>query len=662
MSFAFVPTKEQIENSNIFRFMQKHNIKTFQELHKKSIDDLDWYWGAVNDDIGIIWDKKYSTVSDFSAGVQWAKWFTDGEINIINSCSTKFAKKTPDKIAYWFVSENNIVRKITYFELEKEVNKLANALTLLGVKKGEVIAIYMPMICESIIAILACAKIGAIQTTVFSGYSSDALKIRLQDSGAKILFVSDGFTRKGKKVSQKMIIEDALKNTKVEKTIVVQYSKIDKYDFGNFYLDYSSLTARQSDLCESKKMDSEDPLFILYTSGTTGKPKGVIHTHGGFAVYAGHQASYLIDLTPNDVLFWPADIGWITGQVWNVYGLLEIGASAVIYDGAIDYPNTDKIFELLSEYSVTIFGISPTATRLFRKSGIEPRKKYKLDKIRTIPTTGEPIDEESWWWLYQKVGDGKIPIMNLAGGTEIGGAMLSVFAGMKLKPTTVGMPCPGFDLDVIDENKNSLTNQKGFLVIKKPWPTITRGLLGDNERYIQTYWSQYGTIWFHGDYVVRDADGLWYMHGRVDDVINVSGHRLSTVEIEQVTSTHSNVVDSAAVSVPDEITGEAIAVFVVLKEKTYTDIQKEIQDFVSNKIGKLARPKIVCIISDMPKTRTGKVMRRLLRAKLIGESLGDLSGLENPNVLDEIKPASYERDITEIEKTTDDEVQKELER
>ncbi|HEX9844959.1 MAG TPA: acetate--CoA ligase [Candidatus Nitrosotenuis sp.] len=637
--FVFVPTKEQIENSNIFKFMQKHNIKSFKELHKKSVADLDWYWNAVNEDIGIVWDKKYTIVSDFSKGKPWPKWFVDGKTNIINSGVDKFATKYPNQIAYCFVSEDDTEKIITYSQLETDVNKLANALKALNVKKGDVVAVYMPMIFEAIVAILACAKIGAVQTVIFSGYSTEALRIRLQDCGAKILFVSDGFTRKGKPVSQTKTVLDATRDTGVEKIIVAPYKGVDRYYFSESVIDYSKLVANQSPECQAEIMDSEDPLFILYTSGTTGKPKGVVHTHGSYSVYAGQQASYLIDLHSDDVLLWPADIGWITGLAWNVYGLLEVGATAIIYDGAIDWPNPSRLWQMVQKYKVTIFGTSPTAVRMFRKYKIEPQKQFNLSSIRIIPTTGEPIDEDSWWWLYEKVGNKKIPIMNLAGGTEIGGAMLSVFPGMKLKPTTVGMPCPGFDLDVIDEKQKSLKNKKGFLVVRSPWPTMTRGLLNDDDRYTQTYWSQYKDVWFHGDYVLVDNDGLWYMHGRVDDVINISGHRLSTVEIEQVAVVHQKISEAAAISIPDDMTGEAIALFVVLKNKNDSDsIQKEITDHISEKIGKLAKPKLVCVISDMPKTRTGKIMRRLLKTKLLGEPLGDLSALENPYVLDEIVP------------------------
>lgn len=636
--FEFVPTREQAETSNIFRFMKKHGIQSLDELHKRSVADYNWFWDAVNDDVGIVWDKKYDKVSDITGGVAFPKWFVGGKTNVINSTVAKFAQKSPDKIAYCFVSENGVEKNITYSQLDSDTNRLANAIKSLGVGRGDVVAIYMPMIYEAILAMLACAKIGAVQTVIFSGYSSESLKIRLQDCNAKILFVSDGFVRKGKNISQKDTVLDAIKDTNIEKTVVTRYCGVDRYEYTESVIDYKKIASIQKAYCQTEVMDSEDPLFILYTSGTTGKPKGVIHTHGSFSVYAGHQASYLIDLKADDTLLWPADIGWITGQTWNVYGLLCVGATGIIYDGAIDWPSPSRLFEIIQRYGVTIFGISPTAVRLYRRYAVDPRQ-FNLQTLRVIPTTGEPIDEESWRWLYDKVGNKKIPIMNLAGGTEIGGAMLSVFPGMSLKPTTVGMPCPGFDLDCVDEKNCSVRNRKGFLVIRSPWPTMTRGLLNDTDRYLATYWSQYKDTWFHGDYVMIDDDGLWYMHGRVDDVINVSGHRLSTVEIEQTVTSHPKISDAAVVSIPDDITGEAIAVFVALKDKSHSStIADEISDHISDRIGKLARPRIVITISEMPKTRTGKIMRRLLRARLLNMPLGDTTALENPQVLDEIRP------------------------
>ncbi len=637
-NFAFIPTEDQIKKSNIHALMKKHNIESLSELTDKAKKDLDWFWSAVDEDIGIVWSQKYSAVSDFSAGIAWPKWFVQGKTNIFSSTIEKFSKLTPDKIAYYFVSEDGKKSQTTYKELESHVNKLANGLKTLGVQKGDVVAIYMPMIAEAIIAIMACAKIGAVETVVFSGYSSESLRIRLQDCKAKVLFVTDGYTRKGKKISQKKAVDEAIKDTNVSKTIVTRYKQVDDFAKSVSIVFYDDLVSNQSPECKTEIMDSEDPLFILYTSGTTGKPKGVIHSHGGFSVFAGHQAAYLIDLHKDDVLFWPADIGWITGLVWNVYGLLEMGATAVIYDGAIDWPNYDRIWDMLHEYNATIFGISPTAVRMFKKNNVEPRKLYDLESLRNIPTTGEPIDEESWWWLFEKVGNKRIPIMNLAGGTEIGGAMLSVFPGMKLKPTTVGIPCPGIDLDVFDDNGNPVRNQKGYLVVKAPWPGMTKGLLNDNERYMETYWSRFENIWFHGDYVLVDKDGLWYMHGRTDDVINISGHRLSTAEIEQNVISHQKISDVAAIAIPDEITGEAIVLFVVLADKQNKEgIEAEIHNHVSEKIGKVARPKIVIVISDLPKTTTGKIMRRTLKAKLLGLPLGDLSSLENPQVLEEFK-------------------------
>ena len=570
--------------------MKKHNIPSLDELSIKSKNNLEWFWESVDKDIGIIWDEPYTKTLDMSNGIAWSKWFINGKTNMYKSSVEKFAKQTPNKIAYQFISENGIEHKLSYVELNSKVSKLANGLKSLGIKKGDVIAIYLPMIEEAIVSILAAAKIGAIQTIIFSGYSSESLQIRLQDCHAKILLTSDGFNRKGKPVSQKTSIESAIIDTNIEKIIMVSYMGIDQYDKSEKIQFYDELLSNQNDSCDTEIMDSEDPLFILYTSGTTGKPKGVIHTHGGFSVFAGHQASYLVDIHENDILFWPADIGWITGLVWNVYGLLIMGASAVIYDGALDYPTEDRIWQILSEHKATIFGISPTAVRLFKKNNAQPLKKYSLDKLRNIPTTGEPLDEDSWRWLFEKVGNKKIPIMNLSGGTEIGGAMLSVFPGMKLKPSTVGIPVPGMNLDIVDDDGNSVRGKNGYLVIKSPWPAMTRGLLHDDDRYIRTYWSRFENIWFHGDYVFADSDNLWYMHGRTDDVINVSGHRMSTSEIEHIVICHKKISDAASISIPDTITGEAIVVFFVADKKEYTNLEFEIIEHISKRIGKIAKP------------------------------------------------------------------------
>jgi acetyl-CoA synthetase len=638
---VFEPPAELVNKSNIMRFMKNNAISDYSELIKRSIDDIEWYWDAVNKDLSIEWFKPYSKILDVSNGKPWARWFIDGKCNITHNCVDRHIKTTrKDKLAYIWENENGSKRKLTYYELYLMVNKLANALKMLGIRKEDVVTIYMPMIPEAVVSMLACSKIGAIHSVVFSGFSAPSLATRLDDADAKLLITADGYYRRGNLVHLKNEVDNALKsNTKVSKVIVCRYAGIDlQWDNSRDIL-YDDLVRDQSNACSSEIMDSEDPLFILYTSGTTGRPKGTLHVHGSFMVFAAQQAAYLIDLKDNDVLFWPADIGWITGQTWTVYGSLILGSTAVIYDGAPDYPKPDTWFRMIENYNVTVFGASPTAIRLFMKYSND-LTKHRLDSLRILASTGEQLNPDEWIWFYENVGNSKCPIMNLSGGTEIGGAIVSPLPIMTLKPSTVGGLVPGIDADVLDESGKPIKDAMGYLVIKKPWPGMTRGLWKDPDRYIETYWSNFKDVWFHGDWALIDRDGFWYLHGRVDDVIKVAGHRIASAEIESVLASHPAVAEAAAISVPHEIKGETIVAYVVLKqEHARESLKEDLKEYVVKQVGRIARPEDVKFVRELPKTRTGKIVRRLIRAKLIGADLGDISNLDNPGSVEALDQA-----------------------
>lgn len=638
----FEPSKDIADKSNIKRFMKNNAISDYQELIRRSANEIDWYWDAVNKDLNIEWFKPYTKVLDSSDGKPWTKWFIDGKCNIIYNCIDRHIRTKREKIAYIWEGENGSKCQLTYLDLYLMTNKIANSLKTLGISKGDVVGVYMPMIPEAIASILACSKIGAIHNVVFSGFSAPALASRLNDAGAKLLITVDGYYRRGKLVDLKKDADSALKSSPtVRKTIVYKYAdnKVSWDDSRDVW--YEEIVDQQSNECDCEVMDSEDPLFILYTSGTTGKPKGTLHVQGSFMVFAAQQAAYLIDQKEEDVLFWPADIGWITGQTWTVYGSLMPGGTAVLYDGAPDYPEPDRWFRMIDEYKVTIFGTSPTGIRLFMKnSGL--LKNHKLDTLRLLTSTGELLNPDEWLWFFENVGRSRCPVMNLSGGTEIGGAIVSPLPIMPLKPSTVGGPVPGFDADVFDESGKPIKGVTGYLVIKKPWPGITRGIWGDSKRYIETYWSKYDGVWFHGDWAMIDSDGLWYLFGRVDDVIKVAGHRIGSAEIESIVTSHPAVLEAAAIGVPHEIKGESIVVYVVLKQgySPNESIEEELKSYVSDQIGKIARPEDIRFVNDLPRTRTGKIVRRLIRAKVLNKELGDLSSLENPESIDELDKIS----------------------
>jgi acetyl-CoA synthetase len=616
--FAFVP---HAAGSNVGRFMDKHGLSGWRQLVEKANEDISWYWDAVNEDLGIEWFRKSDRTFDSSAGIPWTKWFINGRCNIVANAIDRHAKNQPDKIAYIFANGRGS-KKITYRELDEQVGRLAGALANAGIRKGDVVAIYLPMIPEAFYAIFACSKIGAVHTTIFSGFSAQALHSRLVDSNAKLLITTDTVSRRGKEIKLASEWQGAVQGTKVSRVVVV----------GRDYDDF----VRKAPKARTEVMDSEDPLFILYTSGTTGEPKGTLQVHGGFMVVAAQQAAYLIDMKRDDVLFWYADIGWITGQVWVVYGSPIVGATALVYDDALDYPAPDAWCRLIEEHRVSIFGMAPTAIRLFMKNKVQA-SRYDFSSLRILAATGEPINSEAWQWYFENVGKKRCPVINLSGGTEIGGAILSVLPVMPLKQCTVGCQIPGFDADVLDDSGNRVS--EGYLVIKKPWPSMTRGLLNNPERFINTYWSKYKDIWYHGDIVLVDSDGLWYMRGRADDIIKVAGHRIGTAEVEAAAASHPAVAEAVAIGKPDELKGEAIVVYIVVKDdRKIENLKLEIINRVEESIGKFARPEEIRIVTELPKTRTGKLVRRLMRAKIAGENIAsqDLSTVENPWSLDGI--------------------------
>lgn len=621
---------ESNKSYNIVKYMQRYNIPNLSELFKKSTSDIEWYWNSVVEDLGLLWYRKYDNVYDDSEGIDRTKWFINGKCNIIQNILDKNIAKHPKKIAFIFIDSNQHEMKITYEKLNQYVNAFAYVLKSHGIHKGDKVAIYLPNIFEAFVAFYSCAKIGAISVPIFSGFGGEALHKRLLDSKAKALITSDIINRKSTTIDLKKYWINAVSNTYIRKIITIGKSIGDTILSFNDEL-YSALKSNKTVITEI--MDSEDPLFILYTSGTTGKPKGTIQVHGGFMVISAQQTAYLIDFKVSDILFWYADIGWITGQTWVVYGVPLIGGTAVVYEDAIDHPEPNIWCKILEKYKVTIFGIAPTAIRQFIKHNVDPTG---FDfSLRILATTGERLNRDAWEWLYYNVGKGRCKLINLSGGTEIGGAILSVLPNMINQPASVGIPIPGFDADIFDDNGSSA--DEGYLVIKKPWPSMTRSLLDDHVRYTNTYWNRFPNVWYHGDRVKRDKKGLWYIIGRADDVIKVSGHRIEAGEIEEIIASDPHISEVAVIGVPEMIKGESIYAYAVLKDNNRSStVQSKLkEDILRNieiKIGKYACIDKLFFVNELPKTRTGKIVRRLIKEKVLGYNIteNDLSVLENP--------------------------------
>jgi len=636
------PTKDYVENANITRFMKKHNIKNYKELIKKSTEDIGWFWDAVVKDLDIKWYKPYDKVFDDTDGIQWTKWFVGGKTNIVLNCLDKHIKSNrKNNFAITWENESGDVQRLTYKELFIEVNKFANALKELGVKKGDRIGIYMPMVPETIIGFLAVMKIGAISIPIFSGFGSHALASRLQIAGAKLLLTADGSVRRGKKVEIKKEVDKAIDTVStLEHIIVYKRLGIDVPWNNKRDIWWEDVVTRQSDKCETLEMDSEDYSMIIFSSGTTGPPKGTVHTHGGALAQIGKELGYYFDVKEKDVFFWLSDIGWMMGP-WMIIGVYNFGGNIVIFEGAPDYPNPGKLWELIEKHKITTFGISPTAIRMLMKYGDEWVKKYDLSSLRFLGSTGEPWDPDSWSWFFEKVGEKKIPIINISGGTEIVGCFLSPLPITPLKPCTLGGPGLGMDIDVYNDNGKPIRGKMGHLVAKKPAPSMTRGFWHEPKRYIDTYWSKWPNIWYHGDWASIDENGFWFLHGRSDDTIKIAGRRTGPAEIEAALIEHPAVSEAATIGVPDEIKGEDIVCFVVLKPefKPNEKLRDELKGQVIKIMGKTLKPRDIKFVNDLPRTRSAKIVRRIIKATYLGENVGDISSIENPEALNDIKNA-----------------------
>ncbi len=635
-------SREQIERTQLKKFMDAHAIATFEELLKRSTEDLEWFWSAVFDQLGVEFYEPYEKVVDLSLGLPWARWCVGGKMNAVHNTLDKWIGTAHEQcIAIRWEGEEGTTRTLTYGELYHEVNRLANGLRALGLKKGDAIGLFLPMTPEVAIALLAIAKIGGIVLPLFSGYGPGAIITRLNDAGAKALFAADGFYRRGQVVPMKSIADEALALCpSVEHCIVVR--RVGNVVEWNAQRDhgYADLVRDQPDSAATERTDAEDILFIVYTSGTTGRPKGAIHTHCGFPIKATQDMVHGLDLNHDDIFYWMTDIGWVMGPLLVLTSLMT-GATMLLYDGAPDYPAPDRVWDLVERHGVTLLGVSPTFVRSIMRFGDEPVKKHSLQTLRAFGSTGEPWNPTPWLWLFEQVGERQRPIINYSGGTEIAGGILIGNWLTPLKPCSFGGPIPGIAADVVDENGNPVRNAVGELVIRQPWIGMTRGFWRDPERYLQTYWSRFPNVWVHGDWAAVDEDGLWYILGRSDDVIKVAGKRLGPAEVESVLVKNPAVAEAAAIGVPDEVKGEAVVCFVMLKpsEVASDQLKNDLRALVSEELGKPLAPKDIFFVRDLPRTRNAKIMRRVIRAVYLGRDPGDVSSLENPSAVEEIKTA-----------------------
>ena len=628
-------------------FTEKANVKDVG-IYADADQNPEGFWAGIAEELH--WFSKWDQVLEWDAPD--AKWFVGGTTNISYNCIDRHINNgIGDKVALYWEGEPGDERVLTYNQLHLEVCKFANALKSLGVVTGDRVAMYMPMIPELAIAMLACARIGAVHNVVFGGFSASALEERINDSEAKIVITADGGYRRGSPAALKPAVDEALQKTpSVEKVVVVKRvgdvlptSMLSGRDVW-----WHDLVDGMDITCEAEQLDAEQMLFILYTSGTTGKPKGIVHTTGGYMVGTYATTKYVFDMQPDDVYWCTADIGWVTGHSYIVYGPMANGATSVMYEGTPDFPDKDRFWSIIEKYKVSIFYTAPTAIRACMRWGDQYPEAHDLSSLRIIGSVGEPINPQAWLWYREKIGGNSIPVVDTYWQTETGSIIIAPIPGLtSLKPGSATLPFPTISPQVVDEQGNQVPDgEKGFLLVTRPWPSMLRTLYKDRQRFIDTYWAKFPGRYLTGDHAVKDKDGYFWLLGRADDVINVAGHRLSTMEIESALVDHSSVAEAAAIGRADELKGQAIATFVLLKDGIdgTDDLQKVLKQHVSTKISPIARPADIFFVAELPKTRSGKIMRRLLKDVAEGRALGDTTTLADPNVMSKLKGQYEEKE------------------
>jgi acetyl-CoA synthetase len=645
---AWTPAREVIERSQLNRFMQQVGVETWDELYRFSVTDIEKYTAEVLKFLDIKFDPPYEKLLDISEGIEWSKWCVQGGLNISEMCLDRWiGTEIANSAAVIWEGEEGLIETISYADLLGEVEACAAGLRASGFGKGDAIGIHLPMQVETVIVLLATARIGAIAVPVFSGYGVDAISSRLNAVSARALFTCEGFPRRGKKIDALNIAVES-----VSKCPTVKNLFIFQRPTNSLTADLSSVTlpgvkvqnaAQLTEsieeiysLSDAERTSANDPLIILYTSGTTGKPKGIAHVHCGFPIKAAEDMAFGTDVGRGTRISWVTDIGWMMGP-WLIYGALINGATMVLYDGSPDYPNADRMWEFCAKHRVEILGISPTLVRGLATKGDDLPKKHDLSSLRAFASTGEPWNPEPWRWLFEVVGDSRLPIINYSGGTEISGGILMNNPLLPIKPCGFSAPCLGIDADILDEKGESVAGgEVGELAIKKTWLGMAQGFWNEPERYLETYWNRFEKIWVHGDFALRDEDGHWFILGRSDDTLKVAGKRVGPAEVESILVGHESVAEAAVIGIPDEIKGTAMIAFCVLREER-EDLETELKALIAKEMGKPLQPNRIYFVSALPKTRNAKVMRRVIRAAYLGEDAGDLSALENPKTVEEIR-------------------------